>query len=68
MDTSTELGKLEKQVKELMRSLEHLKLDNESLRQKLVSSARERGRLQEKNHRATAKLKRIINQLKDELL
>lgn len=68
MDTSAELIKLEKQVKELMRSVEQLKLDNASLRHKLASSVKERSRIQEKNYQAINKLKRIINKLKDEML
>ncbi|MCH9769561.1 MAG: TIGR02449 family protein [Gammaproteobacteria bacterium] len=68
MDTSIELTKLERQVKELMQSLEQLKLENTSLRHKLASSVRERSRIQEKNYQASSKLRRVVNQLKDELL
>ncbi len=63
----TEVNDLELQVEHLIRATERLKAENFALRHKLANHDRERHRLQDKNHQATVKIKRIMNQLKEEL-
>ncbi len=65
--TTLELSGLEYQVDHLLRSLERLKAENISLRQKLSSSIRERSELLEKNRKAADKIKKIISQLKEQM-
>ncbi|WP_423063092.1 TIGR02449 family protein [Candidiatus Paracoxiella cheracis] len=67
MMTTLELSGLEYQVDHLLRSLERLKAENISLRQKLSSSIRERSELLEKNRKAADKIKKIISQLKEQM-
>ena len=66
MDT-VELNELEIQIDQLVESVDQLKIENHSLRQKLASSARERSKLQEKCHGASSQIKRVVSQLKEEL-
>lgn len=61
-----ELSGLEYQVDHLLHTLDRLKAENISLRQKLSSSIHERTILLEKNRKAAAKIKKIIAQLKEE--
>lgn len=65
--TTLELSGLEYQVDHLLRSLERLKAENISLRQKLSSSIRERSELLEKNRKAADKIKKVISQLKEQM-
>lgn len=65
--TTLEISGLEYQIDRLLRSLESLKAENHSLRQKLSSSIRERSELIEKNRKAAAKIKKIISQLKEQM-
>ena len=58
-----ELNNLEFQVDTLIRNLEKLQSENQSLRSQLAASNRERSRLREKNQRAVVKIKRIITSL-----
>lgn len=62
-----ELNNLEFQVDTLLNNLEKLQKENQTLRGQLAISNRERTRLKEKNQRASVKIKRIINQLREEL-
>ena len=62
-----ELSGLEYQVDHLLRALEQLKIENNTLRQKLANSVRERGHLIEKNGNTIAKIKTIIAQLKEDM-
>ncbi len=66
META-QLSDLERQVDHLILAVDRLKNENHSLRQKLAGSIRERTRLQQQNHQAVAKIKRIMSQLKEEL-
>lgn len=65
--TTLELSGLEYQVDHLLRYLERLKAENNSLRQKLSSSIRERSKLLEKNRKAAVKIKKVITQLKEQM-
>ena len=62
-----ELTDLELQIDHLIHSIERLKAENLSLRQKMGSSIRERTRLKEQNQNVTVKIKRIIHKLREEL-
>ncbi len=62
-----ELNNLEFQVDTLIKNLETLQVENQSLKSQLAISNRDRTRLKERNDRAATKIKRIISQLKDEL-
>jgi uncharacterized protein (TIGR02449 family) len=63
-----ELNNLEFQVDTLINNMEKLQSENQSLRNQLAVSNRERTRLKEKNQRATTKVKRIVTQLREELV
>lgn len=65
--TTIELSGLEYQVDHLLRSVERLKAENHSLRQKLSRTTRERSELLEKNRKAALKTKKIITQLKEQM-
>lgn len=58
---------LELQIETLIQSREQLKMENVSLRQKLIKLTQERAELLDKNKRAATKIKRIISQLRNEL-
>ncbi len=62
-----EISGLEYQVDHLLRMLDRLRAENETLRQKLAQHARERSQLIEKKHHVASKIKKIITQLKGEL-
>ena len=62
-----ELNSLEEQVDQLLSALQRLKYENASLKQKLNQNAKEQRLLQEKNQKAAAQIKQVINQLKDEI-
>ncbi len=66
MDTA-ELNGLTVQIDNLLLSMQHLKSENNALRNKLATAARDRQRLQEANQQATAKVKKIVQQLKEEM-
>lgn len=57
----------ELQIELLIQSREQLKLENLSLRQKLVKLTQERAELLDKNKRAAVKIKRIISELRNEM-
>ena len=63
-----ELSELEHRVDHLFRSLEHLKVENNALRKKVANQARERSLLIEKNSQAAQKIKKLIAQLREEIL
>lgn len=65
--STLELSGLEHQVDHLLHSLDRLKAENISLRQKLSHSIRERTLLLEKNRKAASTVKKIITQLKEEM-
>ena len=64
---TTELTGLEVQIDSLIDSIKQLRHENQALRSKLSHSLRNRSRLQETKQQATAQIKRIISQLKEEL-
>jgi uncharacterized protein (TIGR02449 family) len=66
META-ELLELEMQVQVLMEKVESLKGDNQSLRQRIATATQDRSVLQERHHGAAARIKSIINELKEEL-
>lgn len=63
-----ELSELEHRVDHLLRSFERLKVENNALRQKVVNQARERSLLVEKNSQAAQTIKKLIAQLREEIL
>jgi len=66
MDTA-QLTELELQVDFLLRTVEELKAENKSLRQRVASAVQDRSELQERHAQATGAIKTIIGQLKEEL-
>lgn len=64
---TAELNDLELQIDTLIQNLGRLKTDNQTLRHKLASSARERSHLQERNQQAATKIRGIISQLKGQM-
>lgn len=62
-----EISDLELQIDNLIRAMERMKTENQSLRHKLSNSSQERARLQDKNKRASIQIKQVIRQLKEEL-
>lgn len=63
-----ELSELEHRVNYLLRYLERLKVENNGLRQKVANQARERSLLVGKNLQAAQKIKKLIAQLREEIL
>lgn len=57
---------LEAQIDQLLESLEQLKLENYSLKQKLSASIRERAELQQKTTQVVTTIRKIITQLREE--
>lgn len=68
MMNSIELSGLEYQVDHLLHTLERLKIENNTLRQKLANSVRERSFLLEKNKQCAEKIKKVTHQLRKEIL
>ena len=66
--STAELTELESQVDYLIQSVKQLKSENLSLRHQLASNAKERSRLHTQNQKAAEQVKKIVSQLKDELL
>ena len=64
----TKIISLELQLDHLLNSHHQLGLENQSLRQKLTKLTQERAHLLEKNQQATVKIKRILAQLKKEVV
>lgn len=64
----TQLVELEIKVQSLMEKIESVKQENQSLRQRIAAATQDRSILQERHHDAVAKIKNIINQLKEELV
>lgn len=64
--STIELTGLESQIDYLFNTIEQLKLDNQSLRQKLVVNTQEKTKLKQQNQQAIEKVKRILRQLKEE--
>lgn len=65
--STVELNNLEFQVDTLINNLEALQAENQTLKNQLAISNRDKTRLKERNERAATKIKRIITQLKEEL-
>jgi uncharacterized protein (TIGR02449 family) len=61
----SDLIHLELQIETLLDSREQLRIENSSLRQKLLKLTQERAELLDKNKRAATKIKRIISQLRN---
>ena len=64
---TAELNNLEFQTESLIKTLQHLKMENQALKQKLASHARECSQFKQLNAKTANKIKQIINQLKGEL-
>ena len=62
------LNGLELQVECLIRTIQQLETENRSLQQRLHSAVQDRSTLQERHHHATVQIKKIISQLKEELV
>lgn len=65
--STVELNSLELQIETLIQKLQRLKMDNQTLKNKLANSAREKVRVMETNTKAANRLRQILSQLKDEL-
>ena len=66
MMKTIEISGLEYQVDHLLRTLDRLKMENNTLRQRLESSTRERSYLIDKNRRIAANIRKLIAQLREE--
>jgi len=62
---TTDLSKLEFKVSSLLESLEKLQSENHSLRKKLSKTLQSKIELQEKNKLAAARIRQIINHLRE---
>lgn len=65
--STVQLNNLEFQIDTLLQHMEKLQAENQSLRNQLAQTHREKIRLREKNQKAAIKVKRIVSQLKEEL-
>lgn len=63
----TKINDLELQVEHLIETIQQLETDNHSLKQRLHAAVQDRSSLQERHQAATAQIKKIIRQLKEEL-
>lgn len=61
------LANLDQRIEALIRDRRHLKLENQSLRQKLFRLTQERAQLQDKNFMAMSKIKRVLSQLRSDI-
>ena len=66
--STVQLNNLEFQVDTLLHRLEKLQTENQLLRSQLAHAHREKMRLKDKNQKAVIKVKRIVSQLKEELV
>ena len=66
--STVQLNNLEFQVDTLLHRLEKLQAENQLLRGQLSLAHREKMRLKDKNQKAVIKVKRIVSQLKEELV
>jgi cell division protein ZapB len=64
---TAELNNLEFQTESLIKTLQHLKMENQALKQKLASHTRDHSHFKQLNTKTANKIKQIINQLKGEL-
>ncbi len=62
-----DLISLELVIETLLQSHEKLKIENGSLRHKLVKITQERAELLDKNKKAATRIKRIMSQLRSEM-
>ena len=67
MMSTVQLNNLEFQIDTLLHRLEKLQTENQSLRNQLAHTHREKMRLRDRNQKAVTKVKRIVSQLKEEL-
>lgn len=65
--TEVEFVDLEAKIETLLKSRDQLKAENASLRQKLTKITQQRAELLEKNQKAAIKIRRCIEQLRDEI-
>ena len=63
----TKLKDLELQVEQLIVTIQQLESENASLKRRLHSAVQDRSSLQERHQNASAQIKKIISQLKEEL-
>jgi uncharacterized protein (TIGR02449 family) len=68
MAADVEFSLLENKLESLLKLHYSLNLENQLLRQKLSKLTQERAELIEKNKKAAVKVKRIMLQLRDEIL
>lgn len=64
---STGLGGLERQIDTLLQTIHQLRLENGSLRNRLVSVETDLASIEQKNQRAAEKIKKLILQLKEDM-
>lgn len=62
-----DLANLDQRIEALLRDRRHLKVENQSLRQKLFRLTQERAQLQDKNIMAANKIKRVLSQLRSDI-
>lgn len=65
--TEVEFVDLESKIEMLLKSRDQLKAENASLRQKLTKITQQRAELLDKNQKAAAKIRRFIEQLRNEI-
>jgi|JI10StandDraft_1071094.scaffolds.fasta_scaffold1664151_2 uncharacterized protein (TIGR02449 family) len=62
-----DLADLDIRIDSLLRDRQHLKVENQSLRQRLFRLTQERAQLQDKNLIAASKIKRVLSQLRSDI-
>lgn len=66
--SETVLNNLESQIEALLKTHQQFRAENQLLQQKLVKLTQERAVLLEKNQKAITKIKRMVAQLRNEIL
>ncbi len=66
--STVELNHLEYQVDQLIDRLETIQTENQLLRVQLMHSNRDKFRIKDKNQKAVMRIKKIVSQLKEELV
>ena len=64
---NTDLGGLEYQISSLLRTLQHVKSENNQLRQQVTHLKKEMALTEEKRQLATHQMNQLINRLKEEM-
>ena len=64
---TTDMSQLELKIATMLQSMERLQSENHSLRKKLAKMVQTRSTLEDKNKVAAARIRQIINHLREEI-